>query len=176
MVKSKLKEKKSIEIGHIFQLGTRYSETMNATYTSKDGTNKPYVMGCYGIGVSRVMAAIYENSRLTDKDGKIVGISLPKNIAPYIVQIIPKLENEEKFNDALNFYEKMNGHAILDDREKVSMGEKIKDTKVYGTPFIAILGDKVESGKIELEETKTGEKQVLTIEEAVEFLNKQMEG
>ena len=56
------------------------------------------------------------------------------------------------------------------------MGEKIKDTKVYGTPFIAILGDKVESGKIELEETKTGEKQVLTIEEAVEFLNKQMEG
>lgn len=173
---SKLQEKKSIEIGHIFQLGTRYSETMNATYTSKDGKNKPYVMGCYGIGVSRVMAAIYENSRLTDKDGKVVGISLPKNIAPYIVQIIPKLENEEKFNDALNFYEKMNGHAILDDREKVSMGEKIKDTKVYGTPFIAILGDKVESGNIELEETKTGEKQVLTIEEAVEFLNKQMEG
>ena len=133
-------------------------------------------MGCYGIGVSRVMAAIYENSRLTDKDGKVVGISLPKNIAPYIVQIIPKLENEEKYNDALNFYEKMNGHAILDEREKVYMGEKIKDTKVYGTPFIAILGDKVESGKIELEETKTGEKQVLTIEEAVEFLNKQMEG
>ena len=173
---SKLKEKKSIEIGHIFQLGTRYSETMNATYTSKDGTNKPYVMGCYGIGVSRVMAAIYENSRLTDKDGKIVGISLPKNIAPYIVQIIPKIENEEKNNDALKFYEKMSGHAILDDREKVSMGEKIKDAKVYGTPFVAILGDKVESGKIELEEIKTGEKQILTIEEAVDFLNKQMEG
>jgi prolyl-tRNA synthetase len=86
---SNLKEKKTIEIGHIFQLGTRYSETMNATFTAKDGTNKPYVMGCYGIGVSRVMAAIYENSRLTDNDGKIVGISLPKNIAPYIVQIIP---------------------------------------------------------------------------------------
>ena len=70
----------------------------------------------------------------------------------------------------------MSGHAILDDREKVSMGEKIKDAKVYGTPFVAILGDKVESGKIELEEIKTGEKQILTIEEAVDFLNKQMEG
>ena len=66
--------------------------------------------------------------------------------------------------------------AILDDRNKVMIGEKIKDAKVYGTPFIAILGDKVEQGKIELEETKTGEKQVLSIEEAVEFLNKQMEG
>ena len=172
---SNLKEKKTIEIGHIFQLGTRYSETMNATFTAKDGTNKPYVMGCYGIGVSRVMAAIYENSRLTDKDGNIVGISLPVNIAPYTVQIIPKLENEEKVKDAMNFYEKMGGHAILDDRNKVMIGEKIKDAKVFGTPFIAILGDKVEEGKVELEETLTGEKQVLSIDEAVKFLNKQRE-
>ena len=172
---SNLKEKKTIEIGHIFQLGTRYSETMNATFTAKDGTNKPYVMGCYGIGVSRVMAALYENSRLTDKDGNIVGISLPTNIAPYTVQIIPKLENEAKVKDAMNFYEKMGGHAILDDRNKVMIGEKIKDAKVFGTPFIAILGDKVEEGKIELEETLTGEKQVLSIDEAVEFLNKQRE-
>lgn len=172
---SNLKEKKTIEIGHIFQLGTRYSETMNATFTAKDGTNKPYVMGCYGIGVSRVMAAIYENSRLTDKDGNIVGISLPANIAPYTVQIIPKLENEAKVKDAMDFYEKMGGHAILDDRNKVMIGEKIKDAKVFGTPFIAILGDKVEEGKIELEETLTGEKQVLSIDEAVEFLNKQRE-
>ena len=172
---SNLKEKKTIEIGHIFQLGTRYSETMNATFTAKDGTNKPYVMGCYGIGVSRVMAALYENSRLTDKDGNIVGISLPTNIAPYTVQIIPKLENESKVKDAMNFYEKMGGHAILDDRNKVMIGEKIKDAKVFGTPFIAILGDKVEEGKIELEETLTGEKQVLSIDEAVEFLNKQRE-
>ena len=172
---SNLKEKKTIEIGHIFQLGTRYSETMNATFTAKDGTNKPYVMGCYGIGVSRVMAAIYENSRLTDKDGNIVGISLPANIAPYTVQIIPKIENEAKMKDAMNFYEKMEGHAILDDRNKVMIGEKIKDAKVYGTPFVAILGDKVEEGKVELEETLTGEKQVLSIDEAVEFLNKQRE-
>ena len=172
---SNLKEKKTIEIGHIFQLGTRYSETMNATFTAKDGTNKPYVMGCYGIGVSRVMAAIYENSRLTDKDGNIVGISLPANIAPYTVQIIPKVENEAKMKDAMNFYEKMEGHAILDDRNKVMIGEKIKDAKVYGTPFVAILGDKVEEGKVELEETLTGEKQVLSIDEAVEFLNKQRE-
>ena len=148
---------------------------MNATFTAKDGTNKPYVMGCYGIGVSRVMAALYENSRLTDKDGNIVGISLPTNIAPYTVQIIPKLDNEAKVKDAMNFYEKMGGHAILDDRNKVMIGEKIKDAKVFGTPFIAILGDKVEEGKVELEETLTGEKQVLSIDEAVEFLNKQRE-
>lgn len=171
---SKLQEKKTIEIGHIFQLGTRYSEIMNATFTAEDGTQKPYVMGCYGIGVSRVMAAIYENSRLTDENGEVVGISLPKNIAPYIVQIIYKNDDETKTADANKLYELMNGKAILDDRDKISMGVKIKDCKIFGTPYLAILGGKTENGKVEIEDTKSGKKNIMDIEEAAKFLKEQM--
>ena len=84
-----------MELGHIFQLGTRYSEMMNGKFTDKDGKEQLYYMGCYGIGVSRTVATIYENSAIQDENGKVVGISLPKEIAPYQVQIIPKIENEE---------------------------------------------------------------------------------
>jgi prolyl-tRNA synthetase len=170
---SNLQEKKTIEIGHIFQLGTRYSETMNATFTSREGKQEPYFMGCYGIGVSRVMAAIYENSAIKDENGNVIGISLPMSVAPYRVQIIPKVESEERLKQATEFYDKMNGKAILDDRDKVSIGAKIKDASIFGTPYVAIMGDKVEDGKMELENTLTGEKQVLSIDEAVNFLNNQ---
>ncbi len=168
---TRLKEKKSIELGHIFQLGTRYSETMKATFIDKDGTEKPYAMGCYGIGVTRLVAAIYEDSVIRDKDGKVTGISLPKSIAPYKAQIIYKLENEEKSKEANELYEKIAEKAIIDDRENVSFGAKIKDCKILGTPYMIILGDKVEDGKVELEETLTGNKQVVTIEEAISIIN-----
>lgn len=167
---SKLKETKSIEIGHIFQLGTKYSESMNAKFIDNDGKEKPYYMGCYGIGVSRLVAAIYENSVIKDEEGKVTGISLPKEIAPYKLQIIAKLDNEEKVKEANKLYELLEGKAILDDRANVSMGAKIKDCKILGTPYMAILGDKVENGKLELENTKTGEKQIVTIEEAAEIV------
>ena len=87
---SKLQPRKAIELGHIFQLGKSYSENMRANYMDKDGKEKPFYMGCYGIGVSRTLATIYERSILKDKNGKPVGISLPCNIAPYFMQIIPK--------------------------------------------------------------------------------------
>lgn len=167
---SKLKETKSIEIGHIFQLGTRYSQDMKANFIDKDGKEKPYYMGCYGIGVSRLVAAIYENSVIKDENGKVTGISLPVGIAPYKLQIIAKLDNEEKVKEANKLYELLNGKAIIDDRENVSMGAKIKDCKILGTPYMAILGDKVENGKVELENTKTGEKQIVTIEEVAEIV------
>lgn len=167
---TKLKEKKSIEIGHIFQLGTKYSESMKAGFIDNDGKEKPYYMGCYGIGVTRLLAAIYEKSVIKDENGKVVGISLPKEIAPYKLQIIAKLENEEKAKDAYKLYEALDGKAILDDRTAVSIGAKIKDCKILGTPYMAILGDKVEDGKVELENTLTGEKQIVTLEEAVEIV------
>lgn len=167
---SKLQTKKSIEIGHIFQLGTRYSESMDATFIDNDGKQKPYYMGCYGIGVSRLVAAIYENSIIKDENGKVVGISLPKSVAPYTVQIIPKLDNQEKVDVANELYKQMNGKAILDNRTDSSIGAKIKDCKILGTPYMAILGDKVEEGKVELEETMTGKKMIVTIDEAIEIL------
>ena len=162
---SKFKKTKSIELGHIFQLGTMYSEKMDAKFIDKDGKEKPYYMGCYGIGVSRLLAAIYENSLIKDESGNITGIALPKELAPYKVQIVYKNENEEKTKEAFELYEKLNGKAIIDDREGISFGAKIKDCKILGTPYIAILGDKVEDGKVELEDIKTGEKQIVSIDE-----------
>ena len=160
---SNLKTTKAIEVGHIFQLGTRYSDSMNIGFIDKDNTQKPYYMGCYGIGVSRLVAAIYENSVIKDGNGTVIGISLPEQIAPYTIQIIPKLDNEEKVKEAKELYDSFAGKAILDDRENMSMGAKIKDCKILGTPYMVILGDKVEEGKAEVENTKTGKKEILDI-------------
>lgn len=160
-----LKETKAIEVGHIFQLGTKYSDSMNIGFIDKDGKQKSYYMGCYGIGVSRLVATIYENSVIKDEKDQVVGISLPEQIAPYKVNIIPKMDNSQKVKEAEALYKRLSGLAILDDREDVTLGAKIKDCKILGTPYLAILGDKVENGKVELENTKTGEKNIISIEE-----------
>ena len=90
-----------------------------------------------------------------------------------MLQIIPKMENEEKYKFAINLYNELQNkgiNVIIDDREKVTMGAKIKDSKILGTPYIAVIGDKQEGEYIELEDTKTGESQKVTIEELVEIL------
>lgn len=165
-----LQEKKAIELGHIFQLGTRYSEIMNANFIDQDGKEKPYYMGCYGIGVSRALAAIYEASALKDAEGKVNGIALPINLAPYKIQIVPKIENDEKKKEAFALYDtlqKAGVGVILDDRENLSIGAKMKDCKVLGTPYMAVLGEKVENGKVELEDVRSGEKEIISMEELV---------
>lgn len=170
----KLKEKRTIELGHIFQLGTRYSEMMDGIYINKQGVKAPYYMGCYGIGVSRLVATIYEASILK-KENEIQGISLPEKLSPYKLQIISKAENEEKMKQAQELYENLEEigiYAILDDRKNISMGAKIKDCKVLGTAYMAILGDKVENGYIEFENVKTGEKEVISKEELINKLKK----
>lgn len=161
---STLQPRKAIELGHIFQIGTTYSESMNAKFIDKDGKEKPYYMGCYGIGVSRLVAALYERMVIKDENGIVTGISLSKEIAPYFIQIIPKIENEEKATDAEKLYEKCNGKAIIDDRNNINIGAKIKDAKILGTPYVAILGDKTEKGTFELEETLTGKKTIVEID------------
>ncbi len=169
---SKLQERRTIELGHIFQLGTRYSEMMNGSYINKDGISMPYYMGCYGIGVSRTVAAIYEAS-VIKYENEVKGIALPDIIAPYKLQIIPKVENEEKLKEAEELYSKLMEqgiNVIIDDRQNVTMGSKMKDCKVLGTPFMAVLGDKVEVGYVEFEDIKTGEKEVISIEELIERL------
>lgn len=168
---SKLQEKRAMELGHIFQLGTRYSVEMNATYTSKEGKNEPYYMGCYGIGVSRTLAAVYETSVIKDKNEKVNGFALPFELAPYKIQIIPKVENEEKKQEAERIYEafKQKGiPTILDDRENISIGAKMKDCKILGTPYMVVLGDKVKKGYMELENIANGEKEIISIEDLME--------
>ena len=168
---SNFKEIRTMELGHIFQLGTRYSEMMNGKYTDKEGKEALYYMGCYGIGVSRTVAALYEQCLINDAKWGPCGFSLPETIAPYKVQIVPKMDNEEKVEMANQLYatlQKEGIGSILDDRENLNIGAKIKDCKVLGTPYLVVLGDKTEGDNLELENTKTGEKQIVTVKELIE--------
>lgn len=168
-------EIRTMELGHIFQLGTRYSEMMNGKFTDKDGKDTLYYMGCYGIGVSRTLAALYEECLIKDKNEKPCGFYLPEKIAPFKVQIIPKMDDEEKVKIAEEIYDVLNKEgiqAILDDRENINIGAKIKDSKVLGTPNILVIGDKTDGNVLELENNKTGEKIEVTREDLVKVLKK----
>ena len=174
---SNYKEIRTMELGHIFQLGTRYSEMMNGKYINQEGKESLYYMGCYGIGVSRTLAALYEECLINDEKWGPCGFTLPESVTPFKVQIVPKIENEEKVKLANNLYEKLqqeNIGAILDDREKITMGAKIKDCKVLGTPYMIVIGDKQEGDILEIENIKTGEKEVLSIEKCIEKFKKEV--
>ncbi len=163
---STFKEIRTMELGHIFQLGTRYSEIMNGKFTAQDGKEALYYMGCYGIGISRTLAALYEQCLITDEKWGPCGFALPEQIAPYKIQIIPKMDNEEKVKQANELYEKFQKdgvNCIFDDRENVTIGTKIKDAKVLGTPYILVLGDKNDGEQLEIENIKTGEKLPLSL-------------
>ena len=170
--KNNVEAKKSIESGHIFQLGTKYTESMNAKYIDQEGNEQLLYMGCYGIGVSRTVATIYEENVVTGKNGEAKGISLPVSVAPYLLQIIPKEEKREIAQNLYNELMEANVPVILDDRTQGMLGAKIKDCLMLGTPYMLVIGDKQEEGKFEVENSKTGEKQIYTKEELIrEFVN-----
>ena len=165
-----LKTRKAVELGHIFQLGDKYAKTMNATYVDENGKQQYYVMGCYGIGVSRTLAMIYEKSIIRGKNNEFNGISLPLNIAPYSVYIIPKLDDNEKTNKSTEVYQLLleKGVPVLyDDRTELSIGAKIKDSKITGTPYVVVFGRTLDQGYVEVENNSTGEKINMTIDEFI---------
>ncbi len=164
-----LEEYNSVELGNNFELGTKYSSSMKLYYTDESGENKPYYMGCYGIGLGRIIACILENSLIKEKD-KIKGFSLPYNIAPYKIQII---YNEKNITEAQKLYETLldsNIEAILDDRDNLTIGNRINDVYVLGTPKMIILGNKFDGETYELEDTKTHEVEQLSLEELIDTL------
>ena len=168
---SQFKEIRTMELAHIFQLGTRYSEMMNGKFANQEGKESLYYMGCYGIGVSRTVAALYEQCVIKDEKWGACGFSLPENIAPYKIQIIPKMDEEEKVRQGKSIYKKLQQEGIgviLDDRENLSIGSKMRDCKILGTPYMLILGDKATEDQFELENIKTGEKTITTIEKIIE--------
>ena len=169
---SNLKELRTMELGHVFQLGTRYSEMMNGKFINQEGKEMPYYMGCYGIGVSRTVAALYEYCLLNDEKWGPCGFVLPDNLAPYKVQIIPKVEDEQKLNLANDIYNNLKESGIdciIDDREGLTIGSKIKDCKILGTPNLIVIGDKQEGNIVTVEIAKTGEKKDIQIENLVEL-------
>ena len=171
---SEFKEIRTMELGHIFQLGTRYSEMMNGKYINQEGQETLYYMGCYGIGVSRTVAALYEHCLINDPKWGPCGFVLPKSVAPYMLQIVPKVENEEKMEIANKLYKKLQENgigAIIDDRENISIGAKIKDVKILGTPYMVVIGDKTEGETLEIENNITGEKITTTIDEVEKIFN-----
>ena len=166
----KLKEKRAVELGHIFALGTKYSETMDIKFIDKENNRVPFYMGCYGIGVSRLLGLVYENNVIKEND-KVIGYSLPVSVTPYYIYII---SNDKKMEIAENIYNEFlnrDVEVIIDDT-KASIGEKIRNAKILGIPYIAIMGNNTEDGFVELERTKDGQKKNLKIEELIETIEK----
>ena len=145
-------------------------------YINQEGKEDLYYMGCYGIGVSRTLAALYEQCLIKDEKWGPCGFSLPFRIAPFKLQIIPKLEDKTKMEMAEEIMKRLEmvGYGvIIDDRENISIGAKIKDAKILGTPYVLVLGDKQQGDTIEIENVKTGEKEQTTADKIFEFfLNK----
>lgn len=166
-----LEARKAMELGHIFQLGTKYSVPMEGQFMNQNQQKSPYWMGCYGIGVSRTLGLVYERSLVRDERGNI-GIALPVNLAPYTIQIVANGEEQQKRANAL--YEVLQNRGvetILDDREG-SLGSKIKDCKLLGTPYIAILGSRTKENEVEVEDSRTGEKYIVGAANLVRSLEK----
>lgn len=153
--RGRLVETRGIEVGHIFQLGTKYSAAMGARFVAEDGKERPFVMGCYGIGVSRVAAAAVEQNH--DKDG----IVWPAPIAPWQVHVIcvnPNDASMREAGDAVNAAIEAAGFEVLyDDRAGVSPGVKFKDSDLIGIPVRVVAGRDCKDGLVEIKNRRTGE-------------------
>lgn len=149
-----LQEKRGIELGQTFNLGTLYSEPLGCTYLEEDGTSKPMVMGCYGIGVSRLMASAIEQHH--DEHG----IKWPVSIAPYdVVVSCVNINEKAQWDAALNLYNSLAGSGlsvVLDDRD-ARAGVKFKDADLIGFPYRVTVGEKIAQGNMEIRPRETGE-------------------
>lgn len=157
---------RGIEVGHVFKLGTKYSEAMKATFLDKDGREKIMIMGCYGIGIGRTAAAAIEQNN--DENG----IIWPMPLAPYQVIITPVNVNDANVMDeAEDIYDSMiaaNIEVVFDDRDERA-GVKFKDADLIGIPLRVTIGPKnLQQGKVELKIRKTGESQLIPLQDLLE--------
>ncbi|MFJ7747081.1 proline--tRNA ligase [Peribacillus sp. NPDC097295] len=161
-----IKFAKGIEVGHVFKLGTKYSESMNATFLDENGRSQPMIMGCYGIGVSRTLAAVAE--QFNDEKGLV----WPVNLAPYQVHLIPvnmKDESQAELAEKLYGELKKQGMDVLMDDRHERAGVKFADSDLIGLPVRVTVGKKASDGIVEVKIRKTGE--VLELE-TVELVQK----
>ena len=162
-----LQSARGIEVGHIFQLGTKYSQPLGATYTNEQGEEVPLVMGCYGLGVSRLAQAAVEQSY--DQNG----IIWPVAIAPYQVMItIPNVADTQQVKVAEQLYNQLNQAGIetlLDDRDERA-GVKFKDADLIGIPYRIVTGRSLQSGKVEVVERARRESHEISLAEVTSTL------
>ena len=160
--KGTIKHAKGIEAGHIFKLGTKYSEPMKAMFIDKDGKTKPMIMGCYGIGVSRLLMAILEQHYIDEK------AVWPKEVRPFDVHVMP-LEKigTEGYEKALEIYNnlKKKGYDVLFDDRQESPGVKFKDGDLIGISNRIVVGRKVSEGIVEYKNLVNNEVQEVKLEE-----------
>ncbi|MEE8637830.1 MAG: YbaK/EbsC family protein, partial [Candidatus Margulisiibacteriota bacterium] len=159
------KVERGIEVGHIFKLGTKYSEKMGCVYLDEKNQKKPMIMGCYGIGIGRTAQAAVEQN--PDKDG----IVWPIPLAPFQVAVVPVNSAEkERMRVAQKIYEEGKGAGVemlLDDREQ-RIGVKLKDIDLIGLPIKLIIGKALKEGKVEIKLRKSGEVKLVPVERVLE--------
>ena len=161
--------KRGIEVGHIFKLQDTYSKAMKANFLNKQGKEQPFLMGCYGVGVGRTIAAAIEQYA----DAK--GIVWPTSLAPFLVSIIVTNSKDETLRDCgQNVYEQLNEvkmSCLLDDRE-ISTGIKFKDADLLGFPYQIVIGKSwLNQENIEIVERRTGDKKTMKLSQLVSYLN-----
>jgi prolyl-tRNA synthetase len=162
--------KRGIEVGHIFQLGRKYAQAMNCTVLDEGGKNQTLTMGCYGIGVSRIVAAAIEQNH--DK----YGIKWPKAIAPFQVAIVPMnmAKSARVKETAESLYESLNkaGIEVLFDDRKERPGVMFADHELMGTPLLLIVGERnLDAKQVELKNRISGEKSLIAIDEVMNLFN-----
>ncbi|WP_419782536.1 proline--tRNA ligase [Malaciobacter marinus] len=164
----KLSHTKGIEAGHIFQLGTKYSSAMNATFLDSNGKAQPFIMGCYGIGVSRLVAAVIEQNH--DEKGCI----WTKATAPFMVDvIISNAKKDEELEAGTNIYNQLVQEGIetlLDDRKNARFGFKMSDFELIGFPYAVVVGKRLKDGMVEIVNRKTLEKTEVLLTEVTSKL------
>jgi prolyl-tRNA synthetase len=155
---------RAIEIGHIFQLGRKYAQALDLTVLDQNGKSQVVTMGSYGIGVSRAVAAIAEQTH--DE----IGLNWPREIAPADIHIVATGKEAEVFKAALTLAEDLEEKGVrvmFDDRPDASAGVKFKDAELIGIPFIVIVGKALAEGKVEFRVRRTGEKTEIELLKAV---------
>jgi prolyl-tRNA synthetase len=166
---------RGIEVGHIFQLGTNYSKSMNATVLDENGKSQVLLMGCYGVGVSRIVAAAIEQN-FDDR-----GIIWPEAIAPFSVGILPmNMHKSQRVTDiAEQLYKDLNeaGIEVLLDDRKERPGVMFADMELIGIPHTVVIGDRnIDAGVFEYKNRRTGEKQDIPFDQLLDFLKNAVKG
>ncbi|EAW0605876.1 proline--tRNA ligase [Campylobacter lari] len=163
----KLKQSKGIEVGHIFKLGNKYSKAMNASYLDENGKAQFFTMGCYGMGVSRLVAVAIEASH--DEKGCIWN----KTLAPFVLDIIvSNIKDTKAMEFAEQIYTHFKDKEILFDDRNERFGVKINDFELMGFPYALVIGKGLENDEVELIHRNTLEKQVLKTQEVISHLEK----
>jgi prolyl-tRNA synthetase len=172
--KGSMEVRRGIEVGHIFKLGTKYSEALNATFLDESGKERPMIMGCYGIGIGRTAAAAIEQNH--DE----AGIIWPKPLAPFSCEVLPLNVKKDTVRDAAEkLYTELTGagvEVLLDDRDERA-GVKFKDADLIGIPVRVTVGERnLKEGNLEIKERRAAEARLVKVEDAAGVIGELLKG